>query len=607
MRVAHRMITGPILLALAACSTWAVLAVAAPAAAQSTGARASPRLNAALARLGRDPRDASALIDAGDAALAMGDADAAIGFFTRADQVLAGSPRVKAGLASAFVRNENPFEAIPMFIEAERVGATGVAFVAERGLAYDLVGDNATAQKYYRQALTAGPNDEVSRRLALSLAMGGDRQAADKALSPLLQKQDRASWRTRAFALAIVDQTEEAVAIARSTLPAQLSASIAPYLRYMPRLTRAQQAAAANFGHFPRASEIGRDDPRVARFATAGPRRTMAAGADSALIPRGQPLGRDARKAEPRRTVRVETRPTAARAASPPAVRLPDPPRELPPPDPRPARQSEPLRSTAPAPRVAAVAPAPRVSVLSSAPAISLPAPAAVPSGGFVATAVSMPATSVAAQAKPVAVAPASASGGAPSGVSPPSPSPGFDLAILPAAAAAAPAATPAADSGPPSTPAASLADAFRDFAPPAVDAAPAEGAVDVRAIAPVRVQKPEPKPSAAKPPASKDAKPAKAAPPKHPSRIWVQVATGRDKAALAWDWRRIKREANAVLRGKNSYVADWGQTNRLVTGPFASEPAANAFLAELRKAKIGGAFLWTSTAGEAVDPLPER
>src|SRR5262245_53587089 len=64
-------------------------------------------LNAALARLGRDPRDLVALIDAGNAALAMGDVDAAIGFFGRADQLSPNNARVKAGLAGALVRSEN--------------------------------------------------------------------------------------------------------------------------------------------------------------------------------------------------------------------------------------------------------------------------------------------------------------------------------------------------------------------------------------------------------------------------------------------------------------------------------------------------------------------
>src|SRR6185369_3498879 len=163
---------------------------------------AGQTLNAALGRLARDPRDLAALIDAGNAALQMGDVDAAIGFFARADQLSPNNMRVKAGLAGALVRSENPYDAIPLFAEAERAGAVDPVLAVDRGLAYDLVGDNASAQRYYRQALAAGPNDEAVRRLALSQAIAGDRKGMEATLSPLLQRQDKGAWRARAFALA---------------------------------------------------------------------------------------------------------------------------------------------------------------------------------------------------------------------------------------------------------------------------------------------------------------------------------------------------------------------------------------------------------------------
>ena len=68
-------------------------------------ASASQALNAALVRLGHDPRDLDALIDAGKAALGMGDIDAAVGFFARADQLSPDNMRVKGGLAGALVRS----------------------------------------------------------------------------------------------------------------------------------------------------------------------------------------------------------------------------------------------------------------------------------------------------------------------------------------------------------------------------------------------------------------------------------------------------------------------------------------------------------------------
>ncbi len=135
------------------------------------------KLNTALSRLGRDPRDLDALIDAGNAALAMGDADAASGFFKRANQVNSRDPRVKGGLAGALVRSGDPIGAIALFDEAERAGAQASLLAGDRGLAYDLVGDNAAAQRLYRLALARAPNEEITRRLSLRLAISGDRQA----------------------------------------------------------------------------------------------------------------------------------------------------------------------------------------------------------------------------------------------------------------------------------------------------------------------------------------------------------------------------------------------------------------------------------------------
>ncbi|MFC3213815.1 tetratricopeptide repeat protein [Novosphingobium panipatense] len=193
----------------------------------------------------------------------------------------ASNARVKAGLGSAFVLKGDPLSALPHFDAAERAGGTPALMAADRGLAYDLLGDNASAQKYYTQALSAVPSaqaDEVRSRLAVSQAIAGNADAAYKTLLPLLNKQDKPGWRTRAFTLAIAGETSEAVDVAGKILPSPLAANIAPYLRYMPRLTPAQQAAAANLGRFPKASEIGRDDPRIAAYT---PPATVGAGAPS--------------------------------------------------------------------------------------------------------------------------------------------------------------------------------------------------------------------------------------------------------------------------------------------------------------------------------------
>ena len=77
-------------------------------------------LNSALQRLAANPRDTGALVDAGFAALEIGDVDAAVGFFSRADAISPGIPRAQAGLGAAYVRSENPYDALLRFEEAEK-------------------------------------------------------------------------------------------------------------------------------------------------------------------------------------------------------------------------------------------------------------------------------------------------------------------------------------------------------------------------------------------------------------------------------------------------------------------------------------------------------
>ncbi len=574
----------------------------------------SLKLNVALGQLGRNPRDVAALVDAGQAALEIGDVDAAVGFLQRADTLSPGNPRVKAGLAGAYVRHGDPFTAIRLFAEAEVGGPIDPALLTERGLAYDLVGDNVTAQRFYRAALAAGTNDEAVRRLALSQAMSGDRRSMETTLAPLLQRQDKAAWRIRAFSFAILGLADEAESIARSTMPADLAAGITPYLRYMPRLTPAQQAAAANFGHFPRAAEIGLDDPRIAQYAK--PRGALAS-ASQTLVPAGQPMGRAGKPGgAPRRTRNDRDRPVeTSPAPAPTPARI----AAAAPPNPVPTREamSAPVQlavntARAPISQQALVqqvpvqqvpvqqVPVQQVSASQLPPkpvATPAPAPMAVPnSAGAAVTASALPVPGFA------ALDPA-----------PPHPSvSGFDLAQLgqPIAPAPSPRSAEVSPVAKPAPQPRTIADLFADLGTPSREAVPVAGAVDIRRIS-------APRPAAD--PASRDAtsckpgvtgkaaancKTATPLPPSHPSRIWVQLATGRDKQALGFDWRKLNREEAEVLRNRKGFTSAWGQTNRLLTGPFESEAAANGFLGQLRRAGVGGSFVWTSPAGQVVDAL---
>ena len=90
---------------------------------------------------------------------------------------------------------------------------------------------------------------------------------------------------------------------------------------------------------------------------------------------------------------------------------------------------------------------------------------------------------------------------------------------------------------------------------------------------------------------------------PSHPSRIWVQLGVGRNKEALGFDWRKLGKAQAELFKGRKAWTTPWGQTNRLLVGPFETQAAASAFLKEARK-KEGDAFVWTSPAGQAVDTL---
>ncbi|MET1755457.1 tetratricopeptide repeat protein [Novosphingobium sp. RD2P27] len=612
----------------------------------------SRQLNEALARLARDPRNIDALIEAGDAANALGDPEAAAGFYRRADGISANNPRVQAGLARALVLQGDPTQAIPLFARAEAGGAAGEV-AADRGLAYDLVGDPLTAQKYYRLALSREDDDEVRRRLGVSLAITGDAAGSEAMLMPLLRKQDKPGWRSHAFAMAIAGKTKEAVETVRAILPEPLAQSITPYLRYMPRLTRAQQAAAANLGKFPRAAEIGRDDPLIAAFASSAPTARVAA-AGAQLIPQGRALGSGrtavAQQSAAQPLSRAQTRAKEradrlARAQANAAARVA-------PPEPIPAidRDSGELPSVAARPRTAVATGAAQVpAAASSVPGRALassPASSTIASNTSASTASragttnsAVPTTGGAARGMGISRSAASAApqgtpsgpeGSAPAGpATAPTPAPGFDLARVGAANASSANSVVQTPPNP-----ATLEQVFADLGAPSRASAPIAGAVDVLSIEPAQpapppapaaelakapVSKteeptPAPKPEATKKPVGKatDKKAAgkkaegKKAVPSHPSRIWVQTGVGRDEKAIAFDWGRRAKANPALFKGRQPYVTEMGRTNRILVGPFETQKAASDFAAQVKKADVANAFVWTSPAGQVVDRLPD-
>ena len=208
----------------------------------------------ALARsmkeLGTSPRDFDSLITAGRAALALGDTQAAQGFFGRADEVWPQSPMPQAGMGAALAQEGDGVGAMQFFREAMSRGATQSAIGADRGLAYDLMGQHAQAQSDYRAALSGRDGDEARRRLALSLAITGNKTEALSMLSPLMARGDAAGARCRAFVLALTGDANGAKSAIEAAMPGS-SDNMAFFFRKLPSLRSEQKVAAVNLGIFP--------------------------------------------------------------------------------------------------------------------------------------------------------------------------------------------------------------------------------------------------------------------------------------------------------------------------------------------------------------------
>ena len=217
-----------------------------------------------LRTLSSNPRDMTALRGAGRAALDAGDPNAALGFFSRASGIDPRNGRAKAGLASSLVMLERPDEALKYYAEAQSLGVDEPSIAKDRGLAYDLRGDNRLAQRDYSLALRNGPDAEITRRLALSYGIAGDRQSAMALLDPLMRKNDQAAWRARAFVMAMTGNLDDANAVARGVMPGSLAASMAPFLAKLESLNAAERAHAVNFGTMPaggRRTQLALGDP----------------------------------------------------------------------------------------------------------------------------------------------------------------------------------------------------------------------------------------------------------------------------------------------------------------------------------------------------------
>jgi len=561
-----------------------------------TGDAAKPldpaaQLSENLKALARDPYNVDALLLAGGGALAVGDPNAAFGFYARAEELSPGSYRAKIGLGSALTMMEKPGEALRAFDEAVRLGAPEADFLMDRGLAHDLAGDPKRAQRDYMAALKLRPSDEVTRRFALSLGVAGERDAALAQLEPLIKQNDQGAWRARAFILAMNGDPAGAEKIVRMVAPADVARSLSGFMQRLPSLTIGTKAAAVHFGTLP-ASEQGPQlasledefrpvDHSVAASLTAVEPERLAVAAAAAPDPRqSRRQAREAKANERRKqTVPAPTQPvqiarqpesgamatTRGTGDQPVIVAAVEGPTKTPAPSgARPGPIFE-VPAARPKPGIATVMPPARPFV--GPPIGPEPAPIMLP-----------PSPPKRASKEPVLQAPAV----------------GSDVAV----ASAPPAAPPSA--------ARTLADLVltleleEESAPVAL---PDAEKLRVMRIAAQRKAAAEEKARAEKAAEERRIAEEAARARRNPARTWVQIATGRNTKALPQTWRQIRNNAPKALGGQRAWYVGFRQTNRLLVGPVRSSAAARDLVNDLAREGVQ-ATIFSSEAGQEIERL---
>jgi Flp pilus assembly protein TadD len=562
---------------------------ATPAAPISSEPAGAAELRAAMRRISFNPSDADAMADAGNASLALGDANAALNFFTRANALRPGNSRIVSGLATATVRTENPFEALRLFDQAVRLGANERSIALDRALAFDLLGNFGRAQQDYKLARTASTSDDLIIRQAVSLSLAGQKEAADAMLVPLLQRNSSTAWRARAFMLAARGELRESTKVAQGFMDASSAMRMERFFRLMPSLTAAQKAAAIHLGHFPTSQAVGRDSEQVRRIASTLPQTPVVSG-NNRLIPSGAALGPKSTPARddknPPKPDRKRDRKAQERAEIQAVVANIPEAQKLP-------KTDTSRLGTATARAKTEEAKTSRIASVSNN---ALPVPETA--RPLVSAALPRPASTLTPAPTATAAVPAAIA-------SVPTQSGGSIKEALPisqAPAITAPASEPA-----PAVPVASssfnLGAIVGAIDIPESEQQPSQVPVDLKKLKPLapkataepaKVAKVDPK-VLAKAKAQKD----------HPARYWVQIAAGNANA-LGFDYRKLNKTYAALLKSRSPYTSEWGRTDRLLVGPFPDLKAAKKWEGDYKKAG-GDAFMWKSEIGEVVNPLKTK
>ncbi|HYI41465.1 MAG TPA: SPOR domain-containing protein [Allosphingosinicella sp.] len=610
---------------------------AAPVAAQTPGVfteRPQAALSRNLRSLAASPKSVTALMGAGRAALDLGDAQAALTFFARAEEQTPRDGRVKMWIANALVQLQQPHAALKFFHDAAELGVPAADLARDRGLAHDIAGNPREAQRDYRMALQRGRDDEATRRLALSLAISGEREPALRLLEDQLLVRDRSAERARALVLALTGDSAGAARAVQAAMPGPQAGAMRPFLARLPSLSPAERALAVHLGIFPQdgrtappstyaandfanaVTDAGRPDPsqnslarrssRPEPISTEPRRRPGTEGGLAPAIRRTTATFRPSAKSDGEEALagvrqrEAPKRPSASPgfSGSNPHWALargldPSPPRRKPESQPKPERTPP-----APAPAETAVAvnfvPPPATVLQETSP----PPVATSPS-------TPLPQFQLQPGSQPTEVMTAA--------VEPSKPPPQTEPQSRPAdvRVAAVEPSTPPPQAEPRSSPAeVQIAEAPSSAPPPQAEGAPTGSRLADLSATIADIAEPEP-PAARttakpKPAAAAAAKKPKPAAPAEPSRIWVQIAGGAARTALPREFVRLKAKAPKTLGARSAWTTPLNATNRLLVGPFASSREAQAFVNQLKAEDLSG-FAWTSAAGQKIEKLSAK
>jgi hypothetical protein len=86
-------------------------------------------------------------------------------------------------------------------------------------------------------------------------------------------------------------------------------------------------------------------------------------------------------------------------------------------------------------------------------------------------------------------------------------------------------------------------------------------------------------------------------------SKIWLQLASGRDATALSRQFDRLKSNNRDVFKGISGYVVEGSDRARLVIGPFRGPSDAEILADDLHSIGID-AFRWTNSDSDRIVPI---